>query len=60
MGVNVPVDGENKAAILEAAETDNFRGSYLPWGGVHYFSMFLGTVVGGQLVYSVWFIQKLW
>lgn len=48
-----------KEQIDKAAKADQYRGEYVPFGGLHYTSMILGAVFCGLIVYSVWFFQKM-
>jgi hypothetical protein len=50
MGSRVPENDAFKDEILLAAEADKYRGRYLPWGGVHYWSMSLGAVCGALAI----------
>ncbi len=59
MGAKVTEDFANKDRILESAGADKYRGVYIPWGGVHYYSMSLGACCGAALFYAVWVIEKL-
>lgn len=41
-----------KVQIFADAEADKFRGRYLAWGAIHYWSLVAG-MIGGALVMAV-------
>lgn len=52
MGAITPTAGANKEQIIADAEADGFRGRYLAWGAIHYWSLGMG-MIGGALVITV-------
>ncbi|WP_122744925.1 hypothetical protein [Pseudomonas viridiflava] len=57
MGQISPEEDIYKEKVMKEAKSDAFRGQYLPFGGVHYWSMSFGVLAGAFGMYV--FIKML-